>query len=102
MLREDNMPARREWILLAVLLTAPMAMATGNVNTDWDERAVALVQPRTASRPPTALRTTATLHLAMFDAVNSIKHRYEPHGVQLVAVHPCEVDQDDARLPQSC
>jgi hypothetical protein len=46
------MPARREWILLAVLLTAPMAMATGNVNTDWDERAVALVQPRTVFPPP--------------------------------------------------
>jgi hypothetical protein len=25
------------------------------------------------------------LHLAMFDAVNSIKHRYKPYGAQLMA-----------------
>jgi hypothetical protein len=85
MLREDNMLVRREWMLLAVLLTAPMATATGNVITDWDEKAIALVQPGTVFPPPTALRTTAMLHLAMFDAVNSIKHRYKPYGVQLVA-----------------
>jgi hypothetical protein len=85
MLREDNMLVRREWMLLAVLLTAPMATATGNVITDWDEKAIALVQPGTVFPPPTALRTTAMLHLAMFDAVNSIEHRYKPDGVQLVA-----------------
>jgi hypothetical protein len=79
------MLVRREWMSLAVLLTAPMATATGNVITDWDEEAVALVQPGTVFPSPTALRTTAMLHLAMFDAVNSIEHRYKPYGVQLVA-----------------
>ncbi len=79
------MLVRREWMLLAVLLTAPIATATGNVITDWDEEAVALVQPGTVFPPPTALRTTAMLHLAMFNAVNSIEHRYKPYGVQLVA-----------------
>lgn len=79
------MPGRREWMLLAVLLTAPMATATANVVTDWDERAVAVVQPGTIFPNPAVLRTTATLHLAMFEAVNSIEHRYKPYGVQLAA-----------------
>ena len=85
MLKGDNMLVRREWMLLAVLFTAPMATATGNVITDWDEKAIALVQPGTVFPPPTALRTIAMLHLAMFDAVNSIKHRYKPYGAQLMA-----------------
>lgn len=72
-------------MLLAVLFTAPMTAATGNVITDWDEKAIALVQPGTVFPPPTALRTTAMLHFAMFNAVNSIEHRYKPYGVQLVA-----------------
>ena len=88
------MLVRREWMLLAVLLTAPMATATGNVITDWDEKAIALVQPGTVFPPPTALRTTAMLHLAMFDAVNSIKHRYKPYGAQLVA--PPDASQEAA------
>jgi hypothetical protein len=78
---------KREWMLLAVLLTAPMATATGNVITDWDEKAIALAPGTVVPSPttPTALRTTAMLHLAMFEAINSIEHRYKPYGVQLVA-----------------
>jgi hypothetical protein len=85
MLREASMLVRREWMLLALLLSAPMSAATGNVITDWDEEAVALVQPGTVFPPPTALRTTAMLHLAMFQAVNSIERRYRPYGMQLAA-----------------
>ena len=33
------MLARREWILLALLLTAPITGAAGNVITDWDAKA---------------------------------------------------------------
>jgi hypothetical protein len=79
------MPIKREWMLLALLLTTPMTAAAGNVVTDWDETAVALVQSGTAFPPPTALRTTAILHLAMFEAVNSIERRYRPYGVQVAA-----------------
>jgi hypothetical protein len=79
------MPVKREWMLLALLLTAPMTAAAGNVITDWDEKAVALVQPGTVFPPPTALRTTAILHLAMFEAVNSIERRYRPYRVQVAA-----------------
>ena len=63
------MSGRRGWIVPALLLIAP-APALANVITDWDEKAVALVQPGTVFPPPTALRTTAMLHLAMHVAAN--------------------------------
>ena len=75
---------RRGWVVPALLLIAP-APALANVITDWDEKAVALVQPGTVFPPPTALRTTAILHLAMFEAVNSIERRYRPYRVQVAA-----------------
>jgi hypothetical protein len=71
--------------LIALLLTAPLTAAAGNVITDWDEKAVSIVQTGAVPPPPTALRTIAILHLAMFDAVNSIEPRYKPYKVQLPA-----------------
>jgi len=68
-------------MLLALLLTAPITAATGNVVTDWDEKAVAILQPGTVRPPETSFRTMAILHLAMFDAVNSIEPRYKPYKV---------------------
>ena len=79
------MPVRREWILIALLLTAPLTAAAGNVITDWDEKAVSIVQTGTVPPPPTAFRTIALLHVAMFDAVNSIEPRYKPYKIQLPA-----------------
>src|SRR5215831_2604279 len=77
------MLARREWMLLGLLLTAPMAAAAGNVITDWDEKAVGIVQPGMTFPPPTVSRTMAILHVAMFDSVKSIERRYKPYLVQL-------------------
>src|ERR1700745_4330854 len=79
------MLVRREWVLLAVLLTVPMTAATRNVITEWEQKAVNLVQPGTVFPPPTAFRTITILHVAMFDAVNSIDPRYKPYKVQLPA-----------------
>jgi hypothetical protein len=76
---------RREGMLLALLLTAPMTAAAGNVVTDWDEKAVGIVQTGTVPPPPTAFRTMAILHVAMFDALNSIEPRYKPYKVQFSA-----------------
>jgi hypothetical protein len=39
MFREAFMLARREWVLLALPLTAPITKAAGNVVTDWDAKA---------------------------------------------------------------
>jgi hypothetical protein len=85
MFREANMLIRREWMLLALLLTAPITAATANVVTDWDEKAIAVLQPGTTRPPETVFRTMAILHLAMFDAVNSIEPRYKPYKVRLTA-----------------
>jgi hypothetical protein len=76
---------RREWMLLALLLTAPVTAATGNVVTDWDEKAVSIVQTGTVRPPFTSHRTMAILHVAMFDAINSIEPRYKPYTVKLPA-----------------
>jgi hypothetical protein len=83
MLREAVMLARREWMLLGLLLTAPMTAAAGNVIADWDEKAVGILQPGMTFPPPTVSRTMAILHVAMFDSVNSIEQRYKPYLVRL-------------------
>jgi hypothetical protein len=78
------MLGRRGWVVLALMLIAPVPVVA-NVITDWDEKAVALLQPGTSFPPPTALRTAAILHLAMFEAVNSIERRYRPYRGQVAA-----------------
>jgi hypothetical protein len=78
------MLGRRRWVVLALMLIAPVPVVA-NVITDWDERAVNFVQPGTAFPPPTAARTIAILHVAMFDAVNSIEPHYKPYKVLLSA-----------------
>ena len=79
------MLVRREWMLAALALMAPITAAAGNVVTDWDTKAVAIVQTGTAPPPPLGFRTMAILHSAMFDAVNSIEPRYKPYKVRLPA-----------------
>src|SRR5262249_4567615 len=64
-----------------VAVGAP-ASARANVITDWDEKAVAIVTPMP---PYTAQRVMGMVHIAMFDAVNSIERRCRPYVVQLPA-----------------
>ena len=66
--------------LLAGTLTCLAMPAVANVITDWDTKAVALVAPA-----PVGQRELAMIHVAMFDAVNSIERRYRPYLVQLTA-----------------
>jgi hypothetical protein len=75
----------RGWALLVLLLAVPVTTAAANVVTDWDEKAVGIVQTGTVPPPPTAFRAMAILHVAMFDAVNSIELRYKPYKVRLSA-----------------
>ena len=70
------MSGRRGWIVMALLLIGPVP-ALGNVITDWDEKAVGILQPGMTFPPPTVSRTMAILHVAMFDTVNSIEQRYK-------------------------
>jgi Vanadium chloroperoxidase N-terminal domain len=77
------MTFNRAWLLLAAVLVNPLSPAWANVITDWDERAVAVIQPRMV--PPVAYRAMAIVHIAMFDAVNAIEPRYRPYYAQLAA-----------------
>jgi PAP2 superfamily len=58
------------------------ASARANVITEWEEKALAIVAPMP---PYNAQRLIGMVHLAMFDAVNSIERRYRPYLVELKA-----------------
>jgi PAP2 superfamily len=75
-----------------LIVTAAMIGATpcafANVITDWDEKAIEAVAPMSSlggTNPYLAQRMMALVHVAMFDAVNSIERRYRPYLVQLPA-----------------
>jgi hypothetical protein len=70
--------------LPAMILTALAVPASADVVTDWNEKAVAAVTARTML-PPQAERVIASVHVAMFDAINSVERRYLPYQVQLAA-----------------
>jgi hypothetical protein len=68
-------------ILPIAALTALVCLADAaqaNVITDWDAKAVAFAAPGAQGQ-----RELAMVHVAMFDAVNSIERRYRPYLVQL-------------------
>jgi hypothetical protein len=78
------MPAKLRSALVAIALIAPAPSAFADVITDWNEKAVAHVIGRNMGPPP-AERVIAMVHVAMFDAINSIDRRYRPYLVQLPA-----------------
>src|SRR5436305_585778 len=64
------------------------ATTWANVITDWDEKALVVVLPMASfggTSPYMAQRMMAMVHVAMFDAVNSIEPRYRPYLVQVPA-----------------
>jgi hypothetical protein len=81
------------WIVSMITLTGLASPVSADVITDWNEKAVAIVTTR-AMLPPQAERVVASVHVAMFDAVNSIERRYRPYMVQLQA--PKETSKEAA------
>lgn len=75
------MNAKGLFVVSAVLCLGTSA-ARADVVTDWNDKAVAFAVSRNMGPPP-AERIMAMTHLAMFDAVNSIEHKYRPYLVQL-------------------
>jgi PAP2 superfamily len=73
------MPAIIRNVVLACTL-AWSTFASANVITDWDVKAVAIASPGVVGQ-----REVTLVHVAMFDAVNSIERRYRSHLVQLTA-----------------
>lgn len=71
-------------ILATGALITPSPVAFADVITDWNEKASALVTAQ-QTPPQVAERVMAMVHVAMFDAVNSVDRRYRPYLVQLPA-----------------
>ena len=77
----------RKFVLLAPLMTTPVAAAYANVVTDWDEKAIDAIQGNAPAPPPRigpigGLRVVTIMHIAIFQAVNTINPRYEPYQGQ--------------------
>jgi hypothetical protein len=74
-------------------LIGSASSAFGNVIADWNEKVVSFVTAKQMT-PPAAERIMAMVHVAMFEAVNSIDRRYRPYLTQLTA--PPTTSQDAA------
>src|SRR5262245_65693850 len=84
---------------IVALLIGLSVMAHADVITDWNDKAVAAgVQARQA--PFVHTRSVAIMHVAMFDALNSIERRYTPYPVQ-VAPAPGTLREGAAAAPSS-
>jgi hypothetical protein len=78
------MKLTKRMVLIGVFLAGLACSARADVITDWNEKAVNA--SITARQPPwTQSRSITMVHLAMFDALNSIEPRYTPYRVQLQA-----------------
>jgi len=66
------------WVAPIIILLGCSGPAFSDVITDWNEKAVAFVTKH-RMLPPQAERVVASVHIAMFDAVNSIERRYRPY-----------------------
>jgi hypothetical protein len=74
---------RNRALLSAIVwLCAATAPAAADAISEWNQKAVAFGAARQMP-PPHAERVMALVHLAMFDALNSIDRRYRPGVVQL-------------------
>src|SRR5262249_9043272 len=85
---ERDMHANARKLLFAAAIIGATQSAFANVITDWDVKALAAVAPMTSlggTELHRAQRLIGMVHIAMFDAVNSIERRYRPYLVQLPA-----------------
>jgi hypothetical protein len=83
-------------ILWAIMWScAATTSVSADAISDWNERTVSFVTARQVP-PPQAERVMAMVHVAMFDAVNSIERRYRPGLTQLPA--PATVSKEAAAV----
>ena len=73
------------FVTLTTLLCVCMVMtAHADVIIDWNDKVVT-AGVKTSQAPFVHTRSAAIVHVAMFDAINSIDRRYTPYRVQLSA-----------------
>jgi hypothetical protein len=70
--------------LIGCLLAAAANFAIADVIADWNEKVVAAGYAARQGPPPQT-RIVAMVHLAMFEAMNSIEARYQPYRARLPA-----------------
>jgi hypothetical protein len=68
----------RRVLPITIILAGLSSPVSADVIADWNEKAVAFVTKH-RMLPPQAERVVASVHVAMFDAVNSIERRYRPY-----------------------
>ena len=70
-------------ILLTIVIGTPRS-TRADVVTDWNQTAITSFNAAN-TRFVLQTRTLAMLHAAIFDAVNSVDHRYKPYAIDLQA-----------------
>src|SRR5215472_10989141 len=78
-----NVRLLRLCVLLALAFTLS-AVSTADVVTDWDQKTEASIAEG-KQLPFAGTRTMAIVHVAMFDAINSIEGRYTPYKFKVPA-----------------
>ncbi|MBK6006594.1 vanadium-dependent haloperoxidase [Ramlibacter ginsenosidimutans] len=68
--------------LLCAAALLPLSAARADVVADWNERAVSAVYAARMT-PDMQARTMAMMHIAMFEALNSLQPRYAPYRAVL-------------------
>jgi hypothetical protein len=76
--------AMRYMVLIGALVAGLARLASADVITDWNERAVAAGYTARIT-PGMSARNIAMVHVAMFEALNSIELRYAPYRARLSA-----------------
>src|SRR5258705_11450885 len=69
---------------ITIILAGLSGPVSADVIGDWNEKAVAFITKQRLL-PPQAERVVASVHVAMFDAVNAIERRYRPYRVAVTA-----------------
>src|SRR5882724_8004499 len=83
-MRRNNVVRLGLFLLCSVVFALPPAYA--DVVTDWNQKALALMS-KEGLAGGYQTRALAMLHVAMFDALNSIENRYTPYKAKY-AVDP--------------
>src|SRR5271157_3157504 len=80
----------RAWILAAAVMAAPVASAADAV-TEWNQKAgAALAEAKVY--PFVGTRVMSLVHVAMFDAINSIEGRYSAYKVKVSSPAGCSAE----------
>jgi hypothetical protein len=67
------------------LSLVPQTPLRADAVTDWNAITLATLAAMNEARPSPSSRTLAIVHIAIYDAVNSIEHRFSPYAVDAEA-----------------